>query len=352
MSREGVQPPGRGRLRVGVVGATGYGGTELVRLLLGHPKVQLMYVASRSAETPLDVTYPNLGASSVPDLQVFDPLVCAQSCDFAFVALPSGVSGEVAVDLWQRGVRTVDLSGDLRLPASVYRAWYAKVPVDEQAQRAAVYGMTEWASAELATASLVANPGCYATAVGLALKPLAARGWLEGTVMVDAKSGVSGAGRGANPVNLLGDLSDNMYAYKLGKHQHTPEIEQFLGGEVRVLMTAQVIPAVRGIYACMYVPWGRGHAAMGEIQALYEDTYRGTSFVKVLPSGQVPSMKSTRGANSCFIGVHWDERTEILQIVSTIDNLQKGAAGQAVQNMNVMNGWAEADGLTVVGMYP
>ncbi|MCL6453118.1 MAG: N-acetyl-gamma-glutamyl-phosphate reductase [Alicyclobacillus sp.] len=339
-------------VRVGVVGATGYAGAELVRTLLAHPGVRLTYLAASSDGPPLSETYPNLQGADLPPLEAFAVDRAAQAADCLFVALPSGTSGAISAELWRQGCRVIDLSGDLRLPGPLYQQWYPHAPVDPAAQTAAVYGLTEWFGDALADASLVANPGCYATAVLLALLPLARAGWLtpQTPVHVDAKSGVSGAGRSAKLPYTLAELGDNLYAYKVGLHQHTPEIEQVLGTGTRVLLTTQLLPMIRGIYACMYIPWRNG-PDLNAVAEAFARSYAGKPFVHARPAF-VPQLKAVRGSNTCHIGWHWDERTETLLVMSAIDNLQKGAAGQAVQNFNRMYRWSETLGLSAFAVYP
>lgn len=343
-------------VRVGIVGANGYSGLELARLLLAHPGARVTYVAASSdASGALDEEQPFLRQTGGLQVTKFHPDACADACDFAFVGLPSGSSGEIAVQIAQRGVKVIDLSGDLRLPADLYETWYGRAALPQMALDAAIYGLTEWSRTEVASASLIANPGCYATAASLALLPLV-RAKLQRAgvpVVIDAKSGVSGAGRKATQGGLLGELAENFYAYKVGQHQHTPEIEQTLSasGDVRVVLTTQLLPVVRGIYVSAYVTLDAPQSA-GAIYDVYQAAYEAEPFVRVLPLGAVPQLKHVRGSNYCDIGLHLDERSGLLQVFSVIDNLQKGAAGQAVQNFNVMNGFAETDGLLAQPMYP
>lgn len=343
--------PVQQKVRVGVVGATGYAGAELVRILLGHPGVDLTYISASTDGPGLTAFYPNLISSALPALEAFDIDRAANASDCVFVCLPSGVSGNVAVNLWKRGRKVIDLSGDLRLPADVYQAWYHHDPVECTVQSAAVYGLTEWHTDAVRQATLVANPGCYATAILLGLMPLASAGWLDGqTVHIDAKSGVSGAGRAAKLPYALSELDDNFYAYKVAAHQHTPEIEQAIEHRAPVLLTTQLLPTVRGIYACMYIPWNQD-VSVNQIQGRFSECYTHQRFVHVLDTG-VPQLKSVRGSNACHISWHVDERTRTLLVMSAIDNLQKGAAGQAVQNFNWMYEFSEQTALTAHGLFP
>ncbi|MCL6598625.1 MAG: N-acetyl-gamma-glutamyl-phosphate reductase [Alicyclobacillus macrosporangiidus] len=344
------------RIRAGVVGATGYGGLELVRLLAAHPGVELTYLAgSKEGGPDFTAWFPHLAGIIEAPLHTFDPAACTEQCDAVFVALPSGVSGQVAAQLWERGRRVIDLSGDLRVPADLYHAWYKRDPVDPAVQAQAVYGLPEWHRERIAKATLVANPGCYATAILLGLLPLAAAGWLNPArpVLVDAKSGVTGAGRTPTLTTHLGELYENFFPYKVGAHQHTPEIEQELGryAEAKVLMTTQLLPVARGIYVVSYVTLDRA-ADVAQVCEVYREAYEHAPFVRVHAPGHVPQMKHVRGSNFCDIGLFVDERTGVLQVFSVIDNLTKGAAGQAVQNFNLMHGLPEEMGLTGGPMFP
>ncbi|MBX5437235.1 MAG: N-acetyl-gamma-glutamyl-phosphate reductase [Alicyclobacillaceae bacterium] len=347
---------GEKRIRVGVVGASGYGGMDLIRLLSLHPHVELTYVAGNHEESAdIPEVYPFLPAAAGLRLEKYDPERCRERCEMVFVALPSGASGAVAAELWRAGLRVVDLSGDLRLPPDVYERWYQKPAADPGAIEAAVYGLTEWARAELRDARLVANPGCYPTGALLALLPavragLAKRGH---PVVIDAKSGVSGAGRHAAVDRLYGELQENFYPYKVGRHQHVPEIAGQLDvpAEGGLLFTAQLLPAVRGIYSTCYV-WLRDGVSEADVRGVYAEAYADEPFIALAPPGRVPELKHVRGSNRCHIGLFVDQAAGVLQVFSVIDNLVKGAAGQAVQNFNVMYGFGETEGLTVQPLYP
>lgn len=333
--------------RVGIVGATGYAGMELVRLVLNHPHLSLVYLAgSRARSDSFGALYPNFFHLNGPDIVAFDPVECQKACDLVFVALPSGESGLIAATLWECGMRVIDLSGDLRLPDEVYREWYGKEPVSAKAQKAAVYGFCEFARDEIAAANLIANPGCYATAALLALKPLQSASFVEvgRPVVIDAKSGVTGAGRSAKTHLQFAELADDFYPYKVGAHQHTPEIEQVLSNAFPILMTTQLLPTPRGIEASAYVPVN-GDVDESEIYDVYQRTYENAAFVHVLPIGVYPHIKAVRASNMCHIGLHLNQRLGVLQVFSAIDNLQKGAAGQALQNANIMLGLDETTGL-------
>lgn len=356
------------KVRVAVVGAAGYSGQELLRILVSHPQVELVYVAgSQDSDQTLVEMFPYLYGIKNLTIRKFSVEECAERAEAVFVALPSGVSGEVAAALWKQGKRVIDLSGDLRLPGDIYQSWYEKSPVASEVVGEAVYGLTEWHRHQLHSASLVANPGCYATTVLLGLLPLMRRGLVQpgSPLIVDAKSGVSGAGRNAVLRHQLGELAENFYPYRVGRHQHIPEIEQELnrvalqsaaaGGIAadlyRVLLNTQLLPVVRGIHASSYVMVDRD-TSIAEIYQTYQEAYEGEEFVQVLAPGAVPELKHVRGSNQCRISMAMNERTGLLQVFSVLDNLQKGAAGQAVQNFNVMYGFPESMGLGQMPVYP
>jgi len=326
-----------------------------MRVLAGHRFSTITYIAgNHEDEAPWSHTHPYLPNYHNVHMELFSADACLSKCDVVFVALPSGRSGGVAADLWRHGqAKIVDLSGDLRLPAREYREWYGLAPCADEALEAAVYGLTEWNRPAISTAKLIANPGCYATAVLLALRPLAVLEPLKSArfVVVDAKSGVSGAGRKPSESLLFGELQENFYPYKVGTHQHTPEIQRFSHLDAPILLTTHLLPIVRGIYASIYLT-AETPLTNQEIYQVYQDAYADERFIHVYPPGDIPQLKHVRGSNSCHIGFSMNVQTGVLQVFSVIDNLQKGAAGQAVQNMNVAMGFREDEGLTAVSLYP
>ncbi|MFB5191639.1 N-acetyl-gamma-glutamyl-phosphate reductase [Alicyclobacillus fastidiosus] len=339
--------------RVGVIGATGYAGMELVRMLLHHPKLELTYLAgSRERDEDFSELFVHLAHAPGVPVEAFDADSCADRCDLVFVALPSGESGRIAGQLFERGIRVVDLSGDLRLPADAYEAWYGKVPVAAALQSAAVYGLTEFNGAQVAASRLVANPGCYATAALLATKPLESADFVDQSspLVIDAKSGVTGAGRSVKAHLHFAELDDDFYAYRVGSHQHIPEIEQALGHRFAVVLTTQLLPMSRGIFASVYARLN-SVPAFDDIYQRYLDTYRDAPFVHVLKPGQLPHLKAVRGSNYAHIGLSLNESSRMLQVFCAIDNLQKGAAGQALQNANRMFGFSDAEGLSATSMW-
>jgi N-acetyl-gamma-glutamyl-phosphate reductase len=338
--------------RVAVVGAAGYAGAVVSALLHRHPHFELAHVTARSdAGARLDHVHPRTRVPLV--LEEYDAERHAD-VDAAVVAYPHGAAAPVVAELRERGVRVVDLSADFRLhDRATYEDWYG-----EHAAPAligdAVYGLPELHRVDIAAADLVANPGCYPTAAILALAPLARAGLL-GDVVIDAKSGVSGAGREPSASKHFVAVDETVTPYKVGRHRHTPEIEQELGG-VPVTFTAHLVPIAHGELVSCYVTPAESNVAEGErdegasrlagesdFQALYEDAYRGEPWVEVVEGP--PGMQEVRETNFCRISVHGDERTGRLIVFATIDNLWKGTSSQAVQNLNLMFGRDEGEGL-------
>jgi len=342
-------------IKVGVVGGTGYTGVELLRLLALHPEVQLQAVTSRGeAGTPVSDLFPNLRgyvdlAFSEPDMAVL------AACDLVFFATPNGIAMNMARDLLESGVRLIDLAADFRLrDAAVWQQWYGMEHACPDLLGEAVYGLPEVNRAAIAQARLVANPGCYPTAVQLGLLPLVEAGCVDtDSLIADCKSGVSGAGRGASVANLLAEASERFKAYAVPGHRHLPEIRQGLalaaGKTVGLTFVPHLTPMVRGIHATLYA---RLDDRGVDVQALFEARYRDEVFVDVLPAGSHPETRSVRGANDCRIAVHALPESGTLVVLSVIDNLVKGAAGQAVQNMNIMCGFDERTGLRMPGLVP
>jgi N-acetyl-gamma-glutamyl-phosphate reductase len=345
-------------VRVGIVGATGYGGVELIRLLSAHPHVQVANVYSSSSEgEALTSVFPHLGSHSLTALQAIDPDKMSEDNDVVFLATPAGVSAALSPQLVRRRTKVIDLSGDFRLcSGEVYRRWYKHEPAADEWLGQAVYGLAEWNGEQVATAQLVANPGCYPTATLLALLPLAKTDWVNPrSWIVDAKSGVSGAGRGVSLGVHFSEVNESIGAYKVAVHQHTPEIEQELkrqsGVETVVQFTPHLVPMTRGILITAYGQLETS-VSLEQLQELYVSTYADKPFVRVRKPGSHPRTKEVYGSNYCDIALHLDERTGRVIILAVIDNMVKGAAGQAVQNLNSMFGWAETTGLPLVPLYP
>lgn len=345
-------------VKVSVVGATGYVGVELVRLLSRHPDVRIVAVTSESHRgRRLNEVFPHLGRAG--DLVLGDTeegLDCG--ADVVFLALPHGLAMSLAPRALQAGARVIDMGADFRLrDPEAYSRWYEAPHASPDLLAQAVYGLPELYRAEIAGARLVANPGCYPTASILGLGPLLRAGWAQPEgIVIDAKSGVSGAGRSPSLRVHFGEVNENLRPYGAGgRHRHRPEIEQELGrlagAEVTVCFTPHLVPMTRGILCTSYVALREErHAAA--IHDLYARFYEGEGFVRVLPPGCLPETKHALGSNLCFIGLAADERARRLVVFSAIDNLVKGAAGQAVQNMNIMCGLPEAAGLDAPGIYP
>jgi len=342
-------------VKVGVVGGTGYTGVELLRLLAGHPEAQLVVITSRS-EAGLRVAdmFPNLRGHVDIEFTAPDPGLLA-SCDVVFFATPNGIAMTMVPDLLEAGVRVIDLAADFRLrQAEEWSQWYGMPHACPEYLQRAVYGLPEMNRAAIADARLVANPGCYPTAVQLGFLPLVEAGLVEpGSLIADAKSGVSGAGRKAAVAALLSEAGENFKAYAVAGHRHLPEIRQGLeqasGHPVGLTFVPHLTPMIRGIHATLYA---RLLDTERDLQALYEARFGEESFVDVLPEGSHPETRSVRGANHCRIAVHRPQQGETVVVLAVIDNLVKGAAGQAVQNMNIMFGFPEQTGLQGIALLP
>lgn len=342
-------------IKVGIVGGTGYTGVELLRLLALHPEVQLQAITSRGeAGTRVADLYPSLRGHvdlcfTEPDTGVLN------DCDLVFFATPNGVAMGMAAELLSHGVRIIDLAADFRLrDPTTWQQWYGMQHACPELLTEAVYGLPEVNRSAIAEARLVANPGCYPTAVLLGLLPLIEAGCIDGgSLIADCKSGASGAGRGANVATLLTEVADNFRAYAVPGHRHLPEIRQELalaaGAPVGMTFVPHLIPMIRGIHATLYA---RQTAAGVDVQALFESRYSTEPFVDVLPAGSHPETRWVKGANDCRIAVHLAPDGHTLVVLSVIDNLVKGAAGQAIQNMNIMYGLEERAGLHLIGLVP
>lgn len=344
-------------LRVGIGGASGYAGGELVRLLIAHPEVRITFLGSEScAGRHIGSAFPSLLGQDLPDCSAFDAASAAELCDVLFLAR-SGYGSSVS-ELLNQGIKIISVPGDFRFKdGAIYQKWYGKPhPAPSVADRA-VYGVTELHKDEVAQADLIANPGCYAVASILAVAPLVAKGLVQlESIIIDAKSGVSGAGRTKLEQDyLFTELDQNVRAYRIASHQHTPEIEQELsrlaGGDVVLSFTPHLIPMTRGILTTCYSNL-ETQTQTSDLLKIYREFYAGAPFVFVLPKGEYPATKNTLGSNFCHIGLEVDPRTGRVVVMSAIDNLGKGAAGQAIQNMNVMFGMEETAGLLNPPVYP
>ncbi len=348
------------KAKIGVLGASGYTGAELLRLLIRHPRVEIaLLTADRRAGKAMAEVFPQFAPYALPKLgSVEDADWRAQALDLAFCALPHGTTQKVIKDLLARAPRTkvVDLSADFRLadPAA-YARWYGHAHAAPELQKSAVYGLTEIYRTKIKTAKLVADPGCYTTCAELALIPLLKANAIDpDEIVIDAKSGMTGAGRGAREDMLFAEVSEGIHAYGVGRHRHMAELDQEFskaaGHEVVASFTPHLVPMNRGILSTIYV---RGRkASPQQLHALLLKSYAGEPFVHVLPFGATPQTRHVRGSNMTFIGVAADRIAGRAIIGSALDNLTKGASGQAVQNMNVMLGFPETMGLEQVALFP
>lgn len=341
---------------VAVLGASGYTGSELVRLLLRHPRVRLAALtADRRAGAAMADVFPQFAGFELPGL-VAIPDLDWDGIDIAFLALPHATTQTVALDIPER-VRIVDLSADFRLtdPAA-YERWYGHAHSALELQSSAVYGLTEFYRDAVRTARLVANPGCYTTAAQLPVTPLLqARAIDPDSIIVDAKSGVSGAGRAAKEAMLFTEVSEGFHAYGVGHHRHMAELDQEFslaaGREVVASFTPHLVPMNRGILATIYVRLTAGRTAE-DLHRILAERYAGEAFVAVLPFGAAPQTRHVRGSNHVQIGVAGDRKADRAILMCVLDNLVKGASGQAIQNMNVMLGSPEAMGIDQVALFP
>nr|WP_232510238.1 N-acetyl-gamma-glutamyl-phosphate reductase [Paenibacillus crassostreae] len=345
-------------VRVAIIGSTGYGGVELIRLLQAHPRVNITSViSSSSAGVPISKGFPHLTNIVEQDLDDLDIEIIARNADVVFTATPSGVSTPLVPKLLQAGLKVIDLSGDFRIKdGEVYEQWYKHPAADSAYVEQAVYGLSEVYGDEVLGVDFVSNPGCFPTATLLGLIPAVEAGWIDtSSIIIDAKSGVSGAGRGLSLTAHYAEINENLRAYKVNRHQHIPEIEQVLsdvkGEQVTVTFTTHLVPMTRGIMSTMYAKV-TGEHTQEEFVELYREYYKGRSFVRVRDNGVWPATKEVSGSNYCDMGFQLDDRTGRITIISVIDNIVKGASGQAIQNLNLMMGWEENLGLGYTPVYP
>jgi N-acetyl-gamma-glutamyl-phosphate reductase len=342
-------------VRVGIVGGTGYTGVELLRLLALHPRVEIVAITSRSeAGVPVADLFPSLRHRV--DLSFTEPDVGRLAeCDAVFFATPNGTAMTMAPALLAAGARVIDLAADFRLrDAAEWEDWYGMPHACPDLLTEAVYGLPELNRDRIGEARLVANPGCYPTAVLLGFMPLVETGLVDaGSLIADAKSGVSGAGRKASVATLMAECGESFKAYGVPGHRHLPEIRQALGwmagAEVGLTFVPHLLPMIRGIHATLYAGLT---GEPGDLQALFEQRYAGEPFVDVLPAGSHPETRTVRGVNHCRMAVHRPQGGDTVVVLSVIDNLTKGAAGQAVQNLNLMFGLSETMGLEGIALLP
>jgi len=344
-------------IKVGIYGASGYTGQECLRLLLRHSGVEVVAITSRRyAGLPIADVYPVFAGLTPLVFMDASPQEVADQADVIFLALPHSESMKVAPIFWESGKKIIDLSADFRLrDVEVYESWYGK-HASPQIVPQAVYGIPEIHREEVAKTRLVANPGCYPTSIILGTAPALKNKLIDpASVIVDSKSGTSCAGREPQLGSLFCEVNEAFKAYKVGNHRHTPEIEQELsslaGQEMRISFTPHLLPIDRGILSTIYATLIQDISGK-ELSALYGDFYAGERFVRVCKPGSFPNVAFVRGSNYCDIGVTVDVRTNRLIIVSAIDNLVKGAAGQAIQNMNILCGFPEQTGLEMIALFP
>jgi len=344
-------------IKVGIVGGTGYTGVELLRILVNHPEVQLHVITSRSEEgMRVDEMFPNLRGHTDLQFTVPDAATLGE-CDVVFFATPHGVAHALAEDILSTGARVIDLSADFRIKdVPTWEKWYGQPHGAPGILPQAVYGLPEVRREAIRNAKLIAVPGCYPTSVQLGYIPLLEKGLLSDQMLIaDCKSGVSGAGRGVKVGSLLCETSESMMAYGVAGHRHLPEIRQELstaagGKDIALTFVPHLTPMIRGIHSTLYAHLP--DADVNELQALFEERYANEPFVDVMPQGSHPATRSVKGSNTCRLALHYHADTGQLIILSVIDNLVKGASGQAIQNMNIMFGIDEQAGLRQVALMP
>jgi N-acetyl-gamma-glutamyl-phosphate reductase len=348
-------------IKIGIVGGTGFTGVELLRMLSTHDQVQVEVITARSeAGMPVAEMFPNL--RGVTDLVFSEPkLATLSQCDLVFFATPHGVAMEMAPALVEAGVKVIDLGADFRLEdLGVWSQWYGMDHSAEILMSRVAYGLPEWYRSAIAQARVVANPGCSPTAILLGALPFLKAGLVkpEG-IVADGKSGVSGAGRGAKVPMLGAEMSESFKAYGINGHRHLPEIlekaSQVSDQSVSMTFVPHLVPMVRGMEATLYLPLTDPDSSQSDVEALQSllaSTYAEEPFVDVMPPNSLPETRSVRGSNLCRLSLSRPQNGDVLVVTSVIDNLVKGAAGQAIQNMNLLFGWPETKGLQQIGLMP
>jgi N-acetyl-gamma-glutamyl-phosphate reductase len=346
-------------LKASVVGATGYLGGEVIRLILNHPTLSISHLTSNSsAGMPIHTFHPSLRGVTDASFVEYDPEAVARDSDVVFCAVPHGAAMGVVSELLElnNAIKVVDLSADYRIgDVATYEAWYKVQHTAPGLLKEAVYGIPELYEAEIATARIVANPGCYPTSAILGLAPLLSSGAIDPySIILDSKSGVSGAGRGLSQITHYPECNESIKAYAVGTHRHTPEIEQefskLSGTGVVISFTPHLTPMNRGILTTAYCSLAAG-ADPESLHGMYESFYESAPFVRVLEQGVLPETRSVRGTNFCDVQVTYDKRTGRVVVISAIDNMVKGGAGQAIQNCNLLFGLPQETGLMATGVY-
>jgi N-acetyl-gamma-glutamyl-phosphate reductase len=341
------------RVRVAVLGATGYTGVELLRLLARHPDVELAFLSSEQyRDRAVSEIHPSLAGIVDGTLRAPEPADVASSAEIVFMAVPHGTAAPVASELLRRGRRVIDLSADFRFrDPAVFARWYGEHPAPELLATA-VYGLPEFYRDGIRTARLVAVPGCYPAGALLGLVPLARAGLLREPIVIDAKSGTTGAGRGTKLEQLFAEVNENFRPYAIGAHRHGPEIEQelrFAGASGAALFVPHLLPVSRGILSTMYV---RAPGGRPPLERIFAEAYGREPFVVLRGEGAPPELREVRGTNRCVLGWRWDAASGQAVVITAIDNLGKGASGQAVQCLNVMLGLPETTGLDGPALVP
>lgn len=347
------------KISVGIVGASGYGGVQLVRLLMEHPQVEIAYIGGNSsAGKRFADLYPHMGSQRPLMVEAIDLDAIARRCQMVFLSLPNGLACDMAPTLIERGCKVLDLSADYRFnDLSIYQAWYGVERRDQPLAATAVYGLPELYRDRICSAQLVGCPGCYPTASLLAIAPLLKQGLAQpDSLIIDAKSGTSGGGRTAKTHLLLAEADNSLAAYSVARHRHTPEIERICsdlaGHDVLVQFTPHLVPMVRGILATVYATMRDPGLVRDDLLTIYSAFYRSAPWVTVLPNGTYPQTKWAWGTNRCYISVEVDPRTGRVIVMAAIDNLMKGQAAQAIQCFNLMLGYDESLGLPQLSFYP
>lgn len=345
-------------MKIAIIGATGYGGSELMRLLYNHPEVSIHSIHSSSQHgSSITESYPHTDQAIALNLQAIEIEKMAKEVELVFTSTPNGISSTLVPKLLEAGMKVIDLSGDFRIKdRQTYEQWYGLKAAEEKWIKEAVYGLSEWIETDVTTANLVANPGCFSTVTLLGLAPLVKEGIVDGSsIVVDAKTGVSGAGRGVSPVTHFSETNENFKIYRVNNHQHIPEIEQQLASWNEqagpITFSPHLVPMTRGIMATMYMTATEEVSAKKLID-LYRSHYKNDPFIRVREPEVFPSTKEVYGSNFCDLSLTYDERTNRITVVAVIDNLVKGASGQAIQNMNKMLGFDEKAGLDFIPVYP